>query len=303
MDDLNRYDVPIRRVGVFEGISTMQTSSVVSEGENEHCVDLEGLEFMLAHDTVPVESVVRVNEIVSVDKDYLPMVKDDSVREWVISKYNLQNETEGNIQKWIQDLQQEKTSVRKMARDYVHCFFVEALKNRGVRNVRTMKEIKDYWRSNKDDQNIIETMKYVMFGYFDEKANWDKLVERKILHLLHKKYVEAEENKKGGCIAKILREEKNEKVKQIQKPCKEEVKLGIRRKGVEGQNLGNKRRKKGSIYVNVNIQRISSLTVNNSNGEGMWRNAIRNAVSSVPGIGESEIDQILHNLSNNVVGI
>jgi len=247
MEDLNQFEVPIRRIVVFDGITSMQTSSVVSEVENDHNIDLVGLEFMLAEEPVQVEGEQQVNEITTVDKDYLPMVKDNLVREWVIVKYSLQNASEATIQKCIRDLQNEKTTVRKMAREYVHCFFVEALKNKGVKNVKTMKEIKDYWRSNKSDETTLETMKYVMFGYFDEKVNWDKLVERKILHLLHKKYREAEDHKRGGCIAKILREEKNEKVKQIQKPCKEEVKLGIRRKGDEGRDRSNKRRKKGSV--------------------------------------------------------
>jgi len=148
---------------------------------------MEASEFMLGQtEELSNQRETDENEIHEVDKDYLPMVKDSMVRDWVIEKYKLESATEDVINKMIQDLQDEKSQVRKLARDYVHCFLVEALRIKGLTNLRTMKEIKEYWVMNKDNERVIGLMKYVMFGYFDERKNWDYLVEQKILQLLRK---------------------------------------------------------------------------------------------------------------------
>jgi len=312
MNDLNTFQVPIRRNDVFQGIRTMHSNNVDNDRVQEtNDVDMEGLECMLGQ-TEELSNLRETdeNEIHEVDKDYLPMVKDSMVRDWVIEKYKLESATEDVINKMIQDLQDEKSQVRKLARDYVHCFLVEALRIKGLTNLRTMKEIKEYWVMNKDNERVIELMKYVMFGYFDERKNWDYLVEQKILQLLRKKYREAEGRRKG-CIAKILCEEKNEKVKQIQRPCKKDVTIGIRRKHGEGSVSRNKRRKKGAVYVNINIQR-SAVTVNSNNGghslaeqneENTISERIRLAAAAIRGIGQLDLEQLIQNLSNGVVGV
>ena len=111
----------------------------------------------------PQESVTIV------DRDYLPMVKGTSLRDWVRNKYVMEGMSDDLLTIKMAILQKEKTEVRKIAREYIHYFFVEALKNKGVLNVKTIQDIKKYWLENKTSDTGINIMKYVLYGYFDEK--------------------------------------------------------------------------------------------------------------------------------------
>jgi len=144
-------------------------------------------------------------------------------------------------------------------------------------------------------------MTYVLFGYFDERKKWDINVEQKILNIIQKRY-KVREGKGKGCIARILNEEKNEKVKQIQRPVKEEIKLGIRRENGIGTEERKKRRKRGAVYVNVNIQNSNNVTSINNTGNDMTQR-IRNAIAGVSGLDERDIQQLITNLTSELVGI
>jgi len=198
--------------------------SITVEAVDDHGVDLVGLEFMTAN--VPEAPITENHDLVmeEVDKDFIPLIPDTQLKAWVIERYNLQEAAEEIVDSKVQDLKEEKSVIRKMARDYVHCFLVEALKSKGVKNVRSMNDIKKYWKENKESEAGIATMTYVLYGYFDDRKQWENIVEQKILSILGKRYKNGE-SKIKGCIARILNEEKNEKVKQIQKQVKHEIKL------------------------------------------------------------------------------
>jgi len=298
MDDLNNFTASIRSNGVFSGIQVMRQRQS-GDINNDLGVDLNGLEYMTAN--IQNENRDEMPQVIleEVDKDFIPMIPDRRIREWTIEKYNLQEATEDVIAGKVQDVKDEKALVRKIARDYVHCFLVEALKTKGVNSVRSMNDIKDYWKTNKDSEEGIATMKYVMYGYFDERLHWDNIVEQKILSILGKRYRDSD-SKTKGCVARILTEEKNEKVKQIQKQVKNEIRLGIRRENGITEEEKRKRRKKGSVYVHVSINNSQIMSHNNSATNDL-NERLRNAVRSISGIGENEIEEILRNFSNGTV--
>jgi len=143
MNNLNEYVQPVRRNTVFAGINEMEHGGMNQTVDYEQ-VDLEGLEFMRG--VMPEEENMQdgMTNLTEVEPDYLPMVRENLVKEWVIEKYNMVNESDDSIQSKMDELMVEKTRVRKIARDYIHCFFVEGMKSQGIKNVRTMKDIKDY---------------------------------------------------------------------------------------------------------------------------------------------------------------
>ena len=97
---------------------------------NDTDLDVSGLETMQAVIPVRTEQTRADENITIVDRDYLPMVKGDQLREWVRTKYNMRDVSDEILTTQIMMLQKEKTEVRKIARDYIHYFFVEALKNK-----------------------------------------------------------------------------------------------------------------------------------------------------------------------------
>ena len=121
-----------------------------------------------------------------VDRDYLPMVNELNLREWVITKYGLEGAADELVSMKIELLKKEKTEIRKMARDYIHCFMLEAFRAKGILNIKTMGDIKKYWMEQKTTEKGIETMKYVLYGYYDTKKKRDELLEKKILELKKK---------------------------------------------------------------------------------------------------------------------
>ena len=121
-----------------------------------------------------------------------------------------------------------------------------------------------------------------------------------MLQLKKKKYGDEDNGLKPikGCIARIISEEKSEKVKQIQRPCKENIRLGIKRQNGLDEAQKKKRRKKGSVYVNIQNSTITTASHNVINPNAMDR--IRAAVATVQGIANIDLEQLLNAISGNI---
>ena len=165
---MNAFVPPVRRNTDLE---VLELGPQVQEVNPDDVGDLDisGLETMRATVQVQHRRQDRVETILYVDRDYLPMVSGNNLRAWVRTKYEMEGVSEEMLSTKIAQLQKEKTEIRKMAREYIHFFFVEALKNKGIVNVKTMTDIKKYWTTNTSSDTGIEIIKYVLFGYFEEK--------------------------------------------------------------------------------------------------------------------------------------
>jgi len=103
-------------------------------------------------------------------------------------------------------------------------------------------------------------------------------------------------------MARIISEEKGEKVKQVQRPCRKEITLRVRRENGLNETKKKKRRRTGTVYVHM--ENISINSVNNSynNGSSLL-DRIRNAVASGEGIGREELQNILQEIGDEIIGI
>ena len=293
----------------FVGLESMRTSNNV-DAQDDYGLDMNGLESMRVQvETMPVAPELG-ERIEIVDRDYLPMVNELNLREWVITKYGLEGAADELVSMKIELLKKEKTEIRKMARDYIHCFMLEAFRAKGILNIKTMGDIKKYWMEQKTTEKGIETMKYVLYGYYDTKKKWDELLEKKILELKKKKYRDVEgQRPPKGCIARVISEEKSEKVKQIQRPCLKEIRLGIKRENGLPRNVKKKRRKKETVYVSINNSTITNVASNNNIVSGMNTvdstliDRLRSAASTAQGISQSDLQILLASLIPTATGV
>jgi len=143
--------------------------------EGEGTLDISGLDMMMR--PINVTPIVSEDNVIKVvDRNYLPLVKECQVREWVRIKYGVEGK---ELDTTIDELNREKAEIRKLARDYIHYFFCKAFAIKGVKDVKTMKDIQKYWAENRRRDDGVNVMKYALYGYFDERKNWEILLERK----------------------------------------------------------------------------------------------------------------------------
>ena len=196
---LNSFERPVRVNNDFDGLEFMQDTRYVIP-DTDNILDMEGLDNMRAPVVImPDENAVINNDFVLVDRDYLPMVKVNMLRDWVGTKNGLTEATEDVLDEKIKLLQIEKADVRRLAREYIHVFFVEALKIKGYSTIKTQDDIKKFWFNNKETEAGINLMKYVLYGHFDERKNCELALESKIIKIKKVKYreIDGEKETKG----------------------------------------------------------------------------------------------------------
>ncbi len=96
----------------FVGLESMRTSNNV-DAQDDYGLDMNGLESMRVQvETMPVAPELG-ERIEIVDRDYLPMVNELNLREWVITKYGLEGAADELVSMKIELLKKEKTEIRR----------------------------------------------------------------------------------------------------------------------------------------------------------------------------------------------
>ena len=150
------------------------------------------------------------------------------------------------------ELKQVRKQLMVFARQHIHRFFLEGLKEMNVTHLATMEDIQSYWRSNCKDPNVQEIIAHMLYGYFDARVHWEVNLEREYMRQKNWVYIDKvnDSKDKKGCIAKVISEVKVEQTRRIQQAGKKEgIYVTIKRQGPLQRKDKNRKRQKGNFFV------------------------------------------------------
>ena len=141
------------------------------------------------------------------------------------------------------------------AKKNIHKYFVDAFREEGIDNLISMDDIKTWWKQNCGNEKGRNIMFHVQYGIFEQRNDWDVVLEQKYMTQKGIRYLEKGDDDKSmkGCIAKIISREKTEQIKRFQR-LRGNIGFSLRKRRKKincGQKL--RRRKKGEFCV-VTIQ-------------------------------------------------
>ena len=150
------------------------------------------------------------------------------------------------------ELKQVRKHLMAFARQHIHRFFLEGLKEMNITHLATMEDIQSYWRQNCKDPNVQEAIAHMLYGYFDKRVHWEVNLEREYMRQKNWVYMDRvnDSKDKKGCIAKVISEVKVEQTRRIQQAGKKEgIYVTIKRQGPLQRRDKNRKRQKGNFYV------------------------------------------------------
>ena len=237
------------------------------------------------------------DNFVKVDRHFLPVTKNVD-GDWVRTYYEKIGKRISNevINERTKELDEIRTEVCEYAKEKIHRYFVEAFVEEGVTGVISMDDIKKWWKGNCATAEGRSIMFHVQYGYFEQRPDWEKVLETQYMKGKGLQYVEKSDDDKSmkGCVAKIISREKTEQVKRFQR-LRSIIGLSLtktRDRDEEGRKI--KRRKKGEFCV-VTVQEsenISDLTGSEQNMVNQMEDIVNEAVRRTGLVSEESIPLI-----------
>ena len=248
-----------------------------------------------------VTSSIGTSTIVRVDRHFLPVTKNVD-RTWALRQFELvgKRATDEQIEQRKNDLEAIRQEVCKYARRKIQRYFVEAFTEEGISDVFSMDDIKKWWKLNCDTENGKRVMFHVQYGYYEQRRDWEKVLESQFMAEKGIQYVEKanEDKSMKGCIAKIISREKTEQVKRFQR-LRSSIGLSLTKKrGSQNGDRNRRRRKKGEFCV-VTIHGsgiVSDLTGSDDKGTEQMEDIVSVAVRRTGLVSEDTIQLILEEI-------
>lgn len=139
------------------------------------------------------------------------------------------NNNEAAIQETLKKLDSMKRELRTWAINEIHATMIAAAHYKGLKDVRTFSDIRDWWTQNCDDE-AQDNIGYIQYGVWDSRPNWELDLEQKYMARKGWTYkptegvattttwsgqTEAQEGK--GFVACMIVDVKGDQVKKLQK--------------------------------------------------------------------------------------
>ena len=243
------------------------------------------------------EMVVSNSNVTEIDWSLFPVRKIESkhVLTFASRTHSLDEINEELLATKKKELVNTRNQIREFVRRYIQYFFLQGFKEIAIRKGQTellkkmnsFDDILQYHRENCDTTLGQELIGYMLFGYWDVRKGWEKLLEKRWMDKMNMKYKDkAGEGRKGevsnwlkGSIAKIIMEVKETQVKRVRKAgMRKNIKVSKIRRG--SKEIKNGRRKKGEFLVQSlkqvqNVPTVTQTDIDHAMEEKMKKAALK----------------------------
>ena len=196
------------------------------------------------------------NQLVELNRHHLTVAKHTREHALSILGPSLHN-NDSAIQETLKKLDTMKRELRTWAINEIHATMIAAAHSKGLKDVRTFSDIRDWWMQNctEEAQDIVG---YVQYGVWDSRPNWELELECKYMARKGWSYKETEgvptkttwagtteTQEAKGFVACLIVDVKGDQVKKLQKAGSVVHGIVVRIKREAGQiNEDNKWKKR-----------------------------------------------------------